>query len=70
MSRIVQAFRTVFTDEDNVTLLDSCPILFMHLMCIVVPFTGFSITALIVCMLTHAIRVFALTAGYHRYFFA
>ena len=40
----------------------------MHLACIGIFFTGFSWVAVAVMALTYFIRVFALTAGFHRYF--
>ena len=58
----------LFGDEDNITLIDSTPLVFMHVMALGVFFTGFSWTALGLCALTYAVRVFALTGGYHRYF--
>ena len=64
-----EAFRQyIFGDEDNITLIDSTPLAFMHVMALGVFFTGFSWTALGMCALTYAVRVFALTGGYHRYF--
>lgn len=68
-SRIRTALRDyLFGDEDNITLIESSPLVFMHLACIGLFWVGFSWTALAVCAATYAIRVFALTAGYHRYF--
>jgi stearoyl-CoA desaturase (Delta-9 desaturase) len=40
----------------------------MHIMALSVFFVGFSWAALTVCVALYFIRVFALTAGYHRYF--
>jgi stearoyl-CoA desaturase (delta-9 desaturase) len=37
-------------------------------MLLVVPFVGFSWTALAFCIAAYLVRVFALTAGFHRYF--
>lgn len=68
-SRIRTALRDyLFGDEDNITLIESSPLVFMHLACIGLFWVGFSWTALAACAATYAIRVFALTAGYHRYF--
>ncbi|MFP4070233.1 MAG: acyl-CoA desaturase, partial [Opitutales bacterium] len=44
------------------------PLVFMHLACIGALFTGFSWAALAALLLTYVVRVFALTAGFHRYF--
>ncbi|MCS6770759.1 MAG: acyl-CoA desaturase [Kiritimatiellae bacterium] len=58
----------LFGDEDNITLIQSTPLLFMHVMALGVFFVPFSWAAVAACAATYAIRVFALTAGYHRYF--
>lgn len=58
----------LFGDEDNITLIDSTPLVFMHVMALGVFFVGFSWTALGLCALAYVVRVFALTGGYHRYF--
>jgi hypothetical protein len=64
-----EAFRRyLFGDEDNITLIDSTPLVFMHIMALGVFFVGFSWIALGACALTYSVRVFALTGGYHRYF--
>ena len=55
-------------DEDNVNLFDSTPLLFMHAACLGLFFVGFSWTAFWTCLGLYALRVFALTGGYHRYF--
>ncbi len=69
MVRVKNAFRQyLFGDEDNVNLIDSTPLLFMHLMLVGLFFVGFSWIALGVCAFLYFLRVFALTGGYHRYF--
>jgi stearoyl-CoA desaturase (delta-9 desaturase) len=40
----------------------------MHLSCFAVLLVGVSLDAVILCVALYAIRMFALTAGYHRYF--
>jgi stearoyl-CoA desaturase (delta-9 desaturase) len=40
----------------------------MHLACLAVFLVGVSLDAVILCVALYAIRMFALTAGYHRYF--
>lgn len=44
------------------------PFVFMHLACVAVVFVGISLPAVLLCMGLYALRMFALTAGYHRYF--
>lgn len=67
-NRFRDVVRTVFRDDENVTLIDSTPLLFMHAACIGLFFVGFSWFAFWACVFLYAVRVFALTAGYHRYF--
>lgn len=40
----------------------------VHLMCLLIFFTGFSWVAFGVCMAFYFIRMFGITGGYHRYF--
>lgn len=44
------------------------PFVFMHLACIAVLFVGISLPAVLLCVGLYALRMFGLTAGYHRYF--
>lgn len=53
-------------DEINITRL--APFLFLHLGCLGVFWVGFSWTALTVGVSLYFIRMFAITAFYHRYF--
>ncbi len=55
-------------EEDNRLLLITSPLVFMHLACIGIFFTGFSWVAVVALLITYFVRVFALTAGFHRYF--
>jgi stearoyl-CoA desaturase (delta-9 desaturase) len=57
-----------FKDEDNRLLMASSPIFFMHIAALGVFFTGFSWSAVVALIVTYVVRVFALTAGFHRYF--
>ena len=68
MSKIGQIFRHAINDEDNRLLMASSPIVLMHFLALGVFFTGFSWVALATLLVTYVIRVFALTAGFHRYF--
>ena len=53
----------------NITeLVRSLPFIAVHVACLAVAWTGVSTTALAVGFLTLAVRMFGLTAGYHRYF--
>jgi stearoyl-CoA desaturase (Delta-9 desaturase) len=42
--------------------------LFMHVACLLVIWTGISATALIICLALYLVRMFAITAGFHRLF--
>ncbi|MHB1274257.1 MAG: acyl-CoA desaturase, partial [Rhodanobacter sp.] len=54
--------------EDRIDWLRAAPFVAMHLACFGVLWTGVSPTALIVAGVLYAVRMFALTAFYHRYF--
>lgn len=61
------AMSEAYTDE-KIRLRDSLPLLFMHAGCLLPLWTGASRVALWVALVAYVARVFALTAGYHRYF--
>lgn len=44
------------------------PFILMHIACLAVFFVGISLPAVLLCIALYMIRMFALTAGYHRYF--
>ena len=44
------------------------PFILMHIACFTVIFVGVSLPAVLLCVGLYAIRMFGLTAGYHRYF--
>ena len=63
--------------EENYALITSgkeidwmrvIPFIILHLSCFMIFFVGFSWTAFVVCMSLFAIRMFAITGFYHRYF--
>lgn len=58
----------LLSDDENIRLLNSTPLVGMHLLLLTVPFVGVSWPAVIAMLLTYWMRVFALTGGYHRYF--
>ena len=68
LNNFKKIFKHTFEEEENKLLLASSPLVFMHLACIGIFFTGFSWVALIALLITYIVRVFALTAGFHRYF--
>ena len=52
----------------SLDLKSSIPFFLIHLATVAVLWTGFSWTALVVCVATYFLRMFAITAGFHRYF--
>ena len=68
MPNIKKVLTHIINDEDNRLLMVSSPIFLMHVIALGAIFTGFSWAALIALVITYAVRVFALTAGFHRYF--
>jgi stearoyl-CoA desaturase (delta-9 desaturase) len=48
--------------------LKCVPFIGLHLACLAVLFTGVDATSLILCGVLYFIRMFGITAGYHRYF--
>jgi stearoyl-CoA desaturase (delta-9 desaturase) len=65
---LLKALKHYVNEHDNRQLLTSTPMVFMHVACIGVFFTGFSWVAIVALAFTYVARVFALTAGFHRYF--
>jgi stearoyl-CoA desaturase (Delta-9 desaturase) len=55
-------------DDERITVRDTFPLLMMHLACLGVFAVGWSKAAVVACLVTYLVRVFALTAGFHRYF--
>ncbi|MCH2204770.1 MAG: acyl-CoA desaturase [Lentisphaerales bacterium] len=54
--------------EEKVDWFRALPFVVMHLSPLLIYFCGFSWTALIVCLLSYLVRMFAITGFYHRYF--
>src|SRR5258707_3349616 len=50
------------------TWAKSVPFIVLHLACLGVLFTGAPVAALCLCAFTYFIRMFGITAVYHRYF--
>ena len=55
-------------DADRIDWLRAIPFIAMHVACFAVIWVGFSWIALVVASLLYAVRMFALTGFYHRYF--
>jgi len=54
--------------RDKIQWLRSSPFLALHAACLLVFFCGVSPAALAACVLLYIARIFAITAGFHRYF--
>ena len=54
--------------EERINWVDSAGFIAIHLACILVIWAGISWVAVITLVITYAVRMFAITAGYHRYF--
>ena len=68
LSNTPTAIISTRTSTDAIDLVRSLPFIGVHVACLAVVWTGVSTTALVLSFLTLAIRMFGLTAGYHRYF--
>jgi stearoyl-CoA desaturase (delta-9 desaturase) len=66
----VKDFPTPVTqnDDEKMDWIASLPFIGMHVACLLVIWSGISWIAVTVCAITAAMRMFAVTAGYHRYF--
>src|SRR5690349_21004423 len=54
--------------DEAIDWCSSLPFLAMHAACLLLLWTGVSRAALVVCFALYLIRMFGITAGYHRYF--
>jgi stearoyl-CoA desaturase (delta-9 desaturase) len=55
-------------DLDKINWLSGIPFILLHLGCVLVFWAGFSWAALITLILSYSVRMFGITAGFHRYF--
>ena len=63
------AFATItLTNGDRIPLIRSIPMVAVHVACIAAFFLSFRWSYLIVCLAIYYVRMFFITAGYHRYF--
>lgn len=54
--------------HDDIIYPSTIPFLLVHLVAFAALWTGISTSALVVCVLLYVVRMFGVTAGYHRYF--
>ncbi|MCB1583473.1 MAG: acyl-CoA desaturase [Xanthomonadales bacterium] len=55
-------------DDESIDMSRIIPFIAIHLACLLVFVVGVSWAALLICFLSYLIRMFAITAFYHRYF--
>ncbi len=55
-------------DSRKINWVRCIPFVILHIACIGVIWTGWSVTALVVCLFLFWLRMFAITAFYHRFF--
>jgi stearoyl-CoA desaturase (delta-9 desaturase) len=60
--------RRLRTDDERIRFIDSLPFWGVHAACLLAFWAGVSWVALLTCVLAYYIRMFAVTAVYHRYF--
>lgn len=53
-------------DHDKLDYFICLQFLFMHVACLLVIWTGMSLTAVVICVALYVVRMFAITAGFHR----
>jgi stearoyl-CoA desaturase (delta-9 desaturase) len=53
---------------ERINWIRSLPFLLIHLMLLLPLFTGVSVWMVLLCLASYYVRMFAVTAGYHRYF--
>jgi stearoyl-CoA desaturase (delta-9 desaturase) len=56
------------TTENHIDFVKSLPFIGVHLTCLTAFLTGVSWNAVLLCISLYFIRMFAITAGFHRYF--
>lgn len=54
--------------KQRLDVLETSLFIFYHLACLLVIWAGISWSAVIACAVMYAVRMFGITAGYHRYF--
>jgi stearoyl-CoA desaturase (Delta-9 desaturase) len=55
-------------DREQLVFFICVQFLFMHVACLLVIWTGVSVAAVAVCLALYVVRMFAITAGFHRLF--
>ncbi|HEV8363152.1 MAG TPA: fatty acid desaturase [Gemmatimonadaceae bacterium] len=59
---------TADAEHDDIIYPDTIPFLLVHLTCFAAFWSGVTLEAVVLCILSYVFRMFVVTAGYHRYF--
>ena len=54
--------------QDRADAVASLPFVGIHVVCVLALWTGVSVAAAVACAISYVVRMFGITAGYHRYF--
>lgn len=54
--------------RDDIMYPSAIPFALVHLMCVAVFWTGVTFQAVVICIVLYWLRMFGISAGYHRYF--
>src|SRR5262245_23786922 len=60
--------RAIGDEHDDIMYPSAIPFVLVHLGCIGAIWTGITWSALVICVALYVLRMFAVVAGYHRYF--
>ena len=60
--------KAIEEEPNKINWLRVTPFIALHLVCLMAFFVGYSLTAILAAVFLYALRVFAITAFYHRYF--
>jgi stearoyl-CoA desaturase (Delta-9 desaturase) len=55
-------------DHDDIIYPSAIPFIFVHVSCLAAIWSGVTWPAVTICIMLYWVRIFAITAGYHRYF--
>lgn len=61
-------FKGLGDNSERIEVIRVLPFILLHLACLSVFFVGFSLFAVMIALVTYALRMFAITGFYHRYF--
>src|SRR5579864_9622728 len=57
-----------YDEHDDIMYPSAIPFVLLHLACVAVIWTGITWLAVAICVVLYWLRIFAIGAGYHRYF--